>query len=62
LEVFQLYFSSEVGGGQLFLGTPKEVISTAVVSELWIGKHGGLQRLIHDSLNEAEVRNWLFIL
>lgn len=38
----------------MFSGTPKEVLSTAAVSELWQGKHGGLSRLLLYSLHEAE--------
>ncbi|XP_073396343.1 DNA polymerase delta catalytic subunit isoform X5 [Physcomitrium patens] len=40
---------------QVFLGAPKEALSTAAVSELWQGKYGGLRRLLLYSLHEAEV-------
>jgi hypothetical protein len=42
--------------GQLFLGVPKEVLSTAAIAMLWAGKYGGFHRLFLYSLHEAEVK------
>jgi DNA polymerase elongation subunit (family B) len=41
--------------GQLFLGVPKEVLSTAAIAMLWAGKYGGFHRLFLYSLHEAEI-------